>query len=182
MSLIGEFSGRMTKSGESLSAAEQEQVANAKLRATARENFSELDLRPVRGGLYADQRGDLFEPIPGMVVTSSGQLLVDRRDVAGFFLGDDLADHVPVFVRRVAKGPTTLDELQAEKAEQRKRRQQAVEAEANRVAKLPRSAVTYAELHNLSNAPSLRRAAEIVEAAAGEFELTGGELVITLPA
>jgi hypothetical protein len=178
---MSEMTSGMIASGEALSAEQQEQLVAAKLRANARQVFTELDLEPLRGGLYAGPDGALFEVYRGTVISSSGELLVDRKQVDGFVLADVFAE-TPVFVRRTTSGPATLAELEAERDQSRKARRQAAEAEAKRIAKLPRSALSFAELENMHAAPTLRQAAEILERAAGKVELVDGELVITAPA
>jgi hypothetical protein len=88
----------------------------------------------------------------------------------------------PLFVGRVRSGPRTLTELEQKRSEQRKAREQASKDEARRIAKLPRSAILFAEVENMHDgAPSLKQAAERLERAGGELELRGDELVITAP-
>jgi hypothetical protein len=178
--LSGQISGRRESSGQPLTSAEQEQIVSAKLRAAARKHFRELDLRPVHGGLLADERGDLFEPLPGTVVSLSGQLLLDRRDVDGFFL--PIMGDVPLFVRAVTKGPRTVAELERERDRQRKQRQKAQHDRLKALERMPKRPVLAAELLGVDPALTLRSAAYRIVEAGGQLNATrSGELEILLP-
>jgi len=178
--LSGMIGGRKESSGEPLTREQQDEVVAAKLRARARAEFSELQLTGVRGGLFADERGDLYEPLLGTVFTSSGELMVDRRDVAGFVLTDPF-NGSPFFVRRVQRGPSTLDELEAQRDEQRKQREKAEHDRLKQLEKTPKTPVTANELIDVDPAMSLRSAAYEIERKGGEIRLRSDELVIELP-
>jgi hypothetical protein len=70
--ISGEIFGRRETSSESLSADQQEQVVLERMRSVTRDTWPEFtNLDPAHGGLRADPRGDLYEPVSGTVVTSA---------------------------------------------------------------------------------------------------------------
>jgi hypothetical protein len=87
---------------------------------------------------------------------------------------------VPLFVKRVSQGPATLDELEAQRAEQRKAREKAEHERLKQLERTPKTPVLATELLDVEPS-SLREAAYLIERKGGEIRAKGDELVIELP-
>lgn len=103
---------------------------------------------------------------------------VDAAEVDAYF---ENRAGVPIFLQATRRGePQTLADLDRERAEARRRREEAAEAERARIVAMPRRPVTFAELAALPDAPTLAEAVRRVERSGGMIENCDGELVVEM--
>ena len=166
---VGIFGGFTEPSAEKQAKARNLRDANELIAA----GFEMLGaLKPAGRGLHSTADGRLWRRGLGM---DHGR----NPDAEAFAVAADMS---PVWFERPTKGPTTVEELEAQKVENAKAAREA-ERERERERKRKRAQAVPVTLDNFEEGPALtlRAAGEQVTNLGGKVELVNDRLVVSLP-